>query len=68
MAGGADRRTLGMPVAVTSMTAVEGSDGVETGIWECAPGVLATPLIGSPLAKSAVDEVSPKYTATSDHP
>lgn len=29
---------LGTPVAVTSVTAVERSDGVETGIWECTPG------------------------------
>lgn len=29
---------LGTPVAVTSVTAVERNDGVETGIWECTPG------------------------------
>ena len=29
---------LGEPVAVTSVTCVERSDGVETGIWECTPG------------------------------
>lgn len=29
---------LGDPVAVTSVTCVERSDGVETGIWECTPG------------------------------
>ena len=29
---------LGEPVAVTSTTSVERSDGVETGIWECTPG------------------------------
>lgn len=29
---------LGTPVAVTSVTAVERTDGVETGIWECTPG------------------------------
>ncbi|MFJ2362337.1 cupin domain-containing protein [Pseudomonas sp. NPDC087697] len=29
---------LGTPVAVTSSTSVERSDGVETGIWECTPG------------------------------
>ena len=29
---------LGEPVAVTSVTSVERSDGVETGIWECTPG------------------------------
>lgn len=29
---------LGEPLAVTSVTAVERSDGVETGIWECTPG------------------------------
>ncbi|UBM24518.1 cupin domain-containing protein [Pseudomonas sp. p1(2021b)] len=29
---------LGEPVAVTSVTWVERSDGVETGIWECTPG------------------------------
>lgn len=28
---------LGDPVAVTSVTCVERSDGVETGIWECTP-------------------------------
>ena len=30
--------TLGEPVAVTSVTCVGRSDGVETGIWECTPG------------------------------
>lgn len=29
---------LGDPVAVTSVTCVERSDGVETGIWECTRG------------------------------
>ncbi|WP_273820706.1 cupin domain-containing protein [Pseudomonas asplenii] len=29
---------LGEPVSVTSVTCVERSDGVETGIWECTPG------------------------------
>ena len=29
---------LSEPVAVTSTTSVERSDGVETGIWECTPG------------------------------
>ncbi|RXU65436.1 cupin [Pseudomonas protegens] len=29
---------LGTPVAMTSVTAVERDDGVETGIWECTPG------------------------------
>lgn len=29
---------LGEPVAITSVTCVERSDGVETGIWECTPG------------------------------
>ena len=29
---------LGTPVAVTSVTCVERTDGVETGIWECTPG------------------------------
>jgi uncharacterized protein len=29
---------LGEPVAVTSTTSVERSDGVETGVWECTPG------------------------------
>ncbi|MFQ6573322.1 cupin domain-containing protein [Pseudomonas sp. UM16] len=29
---------LGEPVSVASVTAVERSDGVETGIWECTPG------------------------------
>jgi len=29
---------LSKPVAVTSTTSVERSDGVETGIWECTPG------------------------------
>ncbi|MCY4125023.1 MAG: cupin, partial [Pseudomonas sp.] len=28
---------LGQPVAVTSTTSVQRSDGVETGIWECTP-------------------------------
>lgn len=30
---------LGEPVAVASVTSVERDDGVETGIWECTPGV-----------------------------
>ncbi|MBB1520928.1 cupin domain-containing protein [Aquipseudomonas guryensis] len=29
---------LSEPVAVTSVTSVECSDGVETGVWECTPG------------------------------
>lgn len=29
---------LGEPLAVTSTTSVERSDGVETGVWECTPG------------------------------
>lgn len=29
---------LGEPVSIASVTAVERSDGVETGIWECTPG------------------------------
>ena len=29
---------IGTPVPVASVTAVERSDGVETGIWECTPG------------------------------
>ncbi|MEX6502260.1 cupin domain-containing protein [Pseudomonas zhanjiangensis] len=29
---------LSQPPAVTRVTAVERSDGVETGIWECSPG------------------------------
>ena len=29
---------LGTPVAITSLTSVERTDGVETGIWECTPG------------------------------
>lgn len=29
---------LGAPVSVTSVTCVERTDGVETGIWECTPG------------------------------
>ncbi|UVJ43315.1 cupin domain-containing protein [Pseudomonas sp. LS1212] len=29
---------LGEPVAIASVTAVERSDGVETGIWSCTPG------------------------------
>ena len=29
---------LSEPVAVTSVTSVERSDGVETGVWECTPG------------------------------
>lgn len=29
---------LSEPVAITSTTSVERSDGVETGIWECTPG------------------------------
>ncbi|MEJ5865580.1 cupin domain-containing protein [Pseudomonas farsensis] len=29
---------LGEPLAVTSVTCVERSDGVEAGIWECTPG------------------------------
>ena len=29
---------LGQPVAVTSTTSVQRSDGVETGIWEYTPG------------------------------
>ena len=29
---------LGTPVSVTSVTFVERTDGVETGIWECTPG------------------------------
>mgnify|MGYP006209176573 CR=1 FL=1 len=29
---------LGEPLAVTSTTSVERSDGVETGVWECSPG------------------------------
>ncbi|AVO55659.1 cupin domain-containing protein [Ectopseudomonas mendocina] len=29
---------LSEPVAVTSTTSVERSDGVETGVWECTPG------------------------------
>ncbi|QXI25766.1 cupin domain-containing protein [Pseudomonas vanderleydeniana] len=29
---------LGEPVSVASVTSVERSDGVETGIWECTPG------------------------------
>lgn len=29
---------LGEPVAVTSATCMERSDGVETGIWGCTPG------------------------------
>ncbi|MCU1751193.1 cupin domain-containing protein [Pseudomonas sp. 6D_7.1_Bac1] len=29
---------LGTPVAVSSTTSVERTDGVETGIWECTPG------------------------------
>lgn len=29
---------LSEPVAVTSVTSVERSDGVETGVWECSPG------------------------------
>ncbi|MCO7515616.1 cupin domain-containing protein [Pseudomonas guariconensis] len=29
---------IGEPVAVTSVTCVERSDGVETGIWACTPG------------------------------
>ncbi|WP_017906924.1 cupin domain-containing protein [Pseudomonas asplenii] len=29
---------LGEPVAVASVTSVERSDDVETGIWECTPG------------------------------
>ncbi|MDM3887941.1 cupin domain-containing protein [Pseudomonas sp. BCRC 81390] len=29
---------LGAPVAVTSVTCVTRSDGVEIGIWECSPG------------------------------
>jgi len=30
---------LGEPVAVASTLSVERSDGVETGIWECTPGL-----------------------------
>ena len=29
---------LGEPVAIASVTVVERSDGVETGIWACTPG------------------------------
>ena len=29
---------LGEPVSIASVTSVERSDGVETGIWECTPG------------------------------
>ncbi|PWB34918.1 cupin [Pseudomonas sp. SDI] len=29
---------LGEPLAIASVTSVERSDGVETGIWECTPG------------------------------
>ncbi|MFK8329296.1 cupin domain-containing protein [Pseudomonas sp. BJa5] len=29
---------LDEPVSIASVTAVERSDGVETGIWECTPG------------------------------
>ncbi|MEG1041630.1 cupin domain-containing protein [Pseudomonas sp. NUPR-001] len=29
---------LGEPVSIASVTAVERTDGVETGIWECTPG------------------------------
>ncbi|QBF25302.1 cupin domain-containing protein [Pseudomonas tructae] len=29
---------LGEPVSIASVTCVERSDGVETGIWECTPG------------------------------
>lgn len=29
---------LGEPIAVTSVTSVERSDSVETGVWECTPG------------------------------
>ncbi|EIK96209.1 hypothetical protein PMM47T1_12993 [Pseudomonas sp. M47T1] len=29
---------LGEPVATVSVTCVERTDGVETGIWECTPG------------------------------
>lgn len=29
---------LSEPVSVTSVTSVERSDGVETGVWECSPG------------------------------
>jgi uncharacterized cupin superfamily protein len=29
---------LGTPEAITSLTSVERTDGVETGIWECTPG------------------------------
>ncbi len=29
---------LGEPVATVSVTSIERSDGVETGVWECTPG------------------------------
>ena len=40
---------LGLPVAVTSVTCVERTDGVETGIWECTPGRWRRQIVATPI-------------------